>query len=691
MNSADYFNSQVNVPTELRTREMELLPSSIRERTHWSAAVHEAEILQLMDDVRRKEAEGQLSRMESRKELRMGLRKLGYEPEPGTEGTIKDLMSVRRQNVYLDTNIAQARGWATWNQQQAALEDFPAVQLIRLQERKLRRDWVKRWNDARAETYEDGAQEATYGWTENVGEPGPMCLANHPLLLKLSRFDLPYDPLDFNTGIRRVAVGREDAQASGILSGDVEELLEPQVRSFNEALQETPDVRESTIKQQMMDKLAGFAEWKGDVLHFTDPNGLRPVAAKDVGTLLNTPLPTGFEHLQRAALNAYLGNPESVLRMPWSNTSRDFARLLQRVESQKLAKPLEGVIPVPADQVQEFERLVQAQPMRLNVPLQLSSAPVGRAGVNVRILAATNVKDLGHATTTYRPDLKFLPAGARLEFVGREADGTILLRELGTKARAPRAKKSTPAPTPRPAPLPPPPQNPPAPPTPTAPQSAALGSTVSSAVGIMRDASGRSKATKITQAAMNETLKIIDTIHGDGPLVRTEYFTKKSKTFLGCYWSPGAGRVPAGHTTTIALNPSGKHPLMTLAHELGHKIDREGFGSDYFESETPTGPEMAEVIRLARATSSITGLGDAYNQGQLSRKDYLYYLRSREIFARCYAQYVAVESGDPNMLLELDKMQNRTGWPRHIQWQASEFAPIRAAITRLLQSKGWRQ
>lgn len=432
MKAINYFDAQTNVPTELRTREMELLPTSVKERAHWSAGVTNAEVLQLMDDVRRKELTGEYSRQESMKALRMGLKAMGYKPEPGTEGTIKDLLSSRRQGVYLETNLAMAAGWKNWSKQQAALKFYPAVRLVRLVEKKDYRDWVSRWNEARAATREEGAEMALKTWGMRPGEKGPMCLLNHPLLLELSRFKLPYDPLDYGTGIRMQVVSWKEAEDAGIIEDGVEDMLMPQVRSINDALQMKPDVRDDKLRTQLDKHLKGFGQWQGETLIFTDPNGLRPLAPKDVPATVSAPLPAGFESLQLDAVKTYVSATGKILRTPWTNVARDFSRLLHRVEPTEFPEALTGIIPLSPVESASWTQMIRSRQLTLPVPLQLSTGTVAPAGVRVVVIEAQDVKDLGYMWHTYRLDMKFLMAGERFEFVEELADGTIVLRHLAT-------------------------------------------------------------------------------------------------------------------------------------------------------------------------------------------------------------------------------------------------------------------
>jgi len=80
------------------------------------------------------------------------LQDLGYTAAPGEQGTIKDLSSNARINLVIQTNkdISQGAGWFIQSQDPAALDAFPAQELVRIEGRKEPRDWRLRWEQALA-------------------------------------------------------------------------------------------------------------------------------------------------------------------------------------------------------------------------------------------------------------------------------------------------------------------------------------------------------------------------------------------------------------------------------------------------------------------------------------------------------------------------------------------------------------
>ena len=67
------------------------------------------------------------------------------------------------------------------------------------------------------------------------------------------------------------------------------------------------------------------------------------------------------------------------------------------------------------------------------------------------------------------------------------------------------------------------------------------------------------------------------------------------------------------------------------------------------------------------------------------------YLSYKEIFARCYTQYIALhdQSGIVReQFIQLMEDENIELYP--VQWEAADFEPIAQAIEAVFQQKGWR-
>jgi len=243
------------MPTTMTTAELQALDKAIRERSFFSAqnTITEAlermkavvgSILEPMQETRPARATPEnplglttvgFDPASARAELKQLYDAMGYEPEPGKEGTIEDFASAARLKLVVDTNvqIAQGYGQVRQGQDEGALDAFPAWELVRVEEREVPRGF-KRIKGGELEEVEGdswperfqlaGAQSGTdEGWV--LTEDGRMvALKNHPIWEKLGSsdlfkdaLDLDYPPFAFNSGMGFDDVPYEEAVAVGVL------------------------------------------------------------------------------------------------------------------------------------------------------------------------------------------------------------------------------------------------------------------------------------------------------------------------------------------------------------------------------------------------------------------------------------------------------------------------------------------
>lgn len=269
---------------------------------------------------------------------------------------------------------------------------------------------------------------------------------------------------------------------------------------------------------------------------------------------------------------------------------------------------------------------------------------------------------------------------------------------------------------------------------------AAAGTSVSSKLQI--------QATKLWNTA-REAMADIDKVHGDGPLNQITLKGSGAKTYYGC-----VNQIRGRGISGMELTNTGRadHPKMTMWHETGHWLDSMGLAKGNvtapepetkmawnrkarkFEPYTrpgvpPKAPpgatsigewssadvsnkaleEWRQAVVNSRAVQTMQGWQDESRTrrgvepapGIPARIDYdhlRYLLQTHEVFARSYAQYIAVRSKDAVGLKELAKLQalGKPGsqgifpaYPR--QWEDDDFEPIAKAFDRLFDSLGWRR
>ncbi len=126
------------------------------------------------------------------------LAEIGYTPDAGTEGGLTDLSSDKRVDLIIDTQTKMAQGYARHEaaQDPDVLDDFPADEMYRQRDSKVKRDWDVIWNTKRSELGDSTSASLA------TGKDGPfVALKNDPIWTAISRFGNPYPPFDYSSGM----------------------------------------------------------------------------------------------------------------------------------------------------------------------------------------------------------------------------------------------------------------------------------------------------------------------------------------------------------------------------------------------------------------------------------------------------------------------------------------------------------
>lgn len=200
--------------------------------------------------------------------------------------------------------------------------------------------------------------------------------------------------------------------------------------------------------------------------------------------------------------------------------------------------------------------------------------------------------------------------------------------------------------------------------------------------------------------AGRNALAAIARVHGDGELPEIPVEREPSvKRFGGYHY------YLTGKPLKITVRPgAAAHPEMTLAHEIGHFLDHQGAGkgkhasvtSDDFAEFRKAAQEskaIQEIERLIKVRKVAVKLGGGEEIEYPVDGKYLRYLTdTKEVWARAYAQYIALRSGDSEMQSQLKQLRQRLGQVYYpSQWDDDDFAPIAGAIDRLMLKLGWRK
>ena len=161
-----------------------------------------------------------------------------------------------RISLIVDTNVDLARGYGSWRQSQepAILDEWPAWEFFRAEDRVEPRDWPARWAAAGGvfypglSDYEDGRMIA---------------LKDDPIWEAISAFGLPYAPFDFNSGMDLEDVDRDECERLGLLAPGAD-APEAGDRGFDEDLEATPEVRDDALTAALELFLHGIARLGAD-------------------------------------------------------------------------------------------------------------------------------------------------------------------------------------------------------------------------------------------------------------------------------------------------------------------------------------------------------------------------------------------------------------------------------------------
>ena len=160
----------------------------------------------------------QMSPAQARAVMQAYLVRIGYVPDEGTEGGLKDLSSDRRVDLILATQAEMSAGYAQHqaSQDPDILALFPADELYRQQQPKGKgRPWMRIWNDARAFLGETTATKA-------ADDNGPfIALKNDGIWAAISDFGNPYPPFKWGSHMWVRDADPELAESLGV-TGDLQ-------------------------------------------------------------------------------------------------------------------------------------------------------------------------------------------------------------------------------------------------------------------------------------------------------------------------------------------------------------------------------------------------------------------------------------------------------------------------------------
>lgn len=180
--------------------------------------------------------------------------------------------------------------------------------------------------------------------------------------------------------------------------------------------------------------------------------------------------------------------------------------------------------------------------------------------------------------------------------------------------------------------------------------------------------------------AAHEAVRAVRRVHGDGPLPTIPVEQVNDPTVYGRFQFRITG--DAKNIELSEADPA--QPALTAVHEIGHFLDHAGLSgspADLLDRETEqestrTMQSVMKAIRQSKRFALLQGDPDLTSP--------------TELWARAYAQYIAVRSGSSALKAQVDEILTHTEQGVRVeQWPYDEFVPIAQAIDKLLMSRRW--
>jgi hypothetical protein len=272
--AVERLESKTPVAADLSTEEWQQLAIGLRDRAFFSARVDDirtvASMQSKIDDalsLDRSDGGAFMDRSRFVADMRA---ELGA--APGDSGELTDLTSYRRLGLIYDFNTEDAMEFGRWKARQdpAILDAFPCDELVRVEAREVPRGYRKGPKGRLIEVPDESwpARWAAAGGTFVGGRM--IALKDDPIWKAISRFGRPWPPFDFNSGMGREDVSRDEAEELGVIDPD-SPAPQPQELDFNHNLKAslpapTPAVLEG-LKDVFGDQIdvnhQGEVVWQG--------------------------------------------------------------------------------------------------------------------------------------------------------------------------------------------------------------------------------------------------------------------------------------------------------------------------------------------------------------------------------------------------------------------------------------------
>jgi hypothetical protein len=202
---------------------------------------------------------------------------------------------------------------------------------------------------------------------------------------------------------------------------------------------------------------------------------------------------------------------------------------------------------------------------------------------------------------------------------------------------------------------------------------------------------------------VRQALELMDSVHGDGVIEPLPVNIRNlSLDTLGGY------ALRDNRPEGVLFNGRFGVNSPTMVEEVGHILDHQGFNNQLlFESQRGFFSELAEVMELIKKSEpylhvqslkpntriTLKQQSERIRSDFITEKDLDYHTQPREWFARAYLQYIAIRTGDTDLLRAIANSRTTKDYqmlyPR--AWSDDEFEAIAKALESVFLDKGWLQ
>lgn len=178
-------------------------------------------------------------------------------------GSVQDFGSERRLKLIYEQQVgaAQAKAFYLQGQDPDVLNAWPAQELVRVSDRKKKRDWKTRWRDAAVAAGFAGVSRTAMAAGRFIA------LKTSPIWARLSRFGRPYPPFDYSSGMGVQEIDREEAVQLGLLKPG--EVLAPTVQQHEDGLKASVAGIDADIVAALQKNFGNQLAIEGDEVKWT--------------------------------------------------------------------------------------------------------------------------------------------------------------------------------------------------------------------------------------------------------------------------------------------------------------------------------------------------------------------------------------------------------------------------------------